>query len=155
MGSVNTETILQLNVVPEGKKAWLSYDQYHELKRLFDTVSPFDSEMNGEAFRLYDFLTNIAKLHVPMTVEAIHFNAFVLIRRGYKVEEVTEKEYQDLLCLMNGLEHPDPDDMELHEFGGHRNLYVYLTTQMGISVQAGRGPVWARAKGLVEEYEKS
>jgi len=88
-----------------------------------------------------------------MNVEAIHFNAFVLIRRGYKVEEITEKEYTDLLRLMNGIEQPDPDDMELHEFGGHRNLYDYLTTNLGVSVQKGRGPVWTRARRLVEGYE--
>ena len=55
---MNAETILQLNVVPEGKEPWLSYDQYLELKRLFRQVSPFDSEMNRDAFRLYDFLVN-------------------------------------------------------------------------------------------------
>ncbi|HNB54440.1 MAG TPA: hypothetical protein PK530_21010 [Anaerolineales bacterium] len=66
------------------------------------------------------------------------------------MEEITEKEYQDLLRLMDDLEQPDPDDMELHEAGGHRNLYNYLTTQMGISVPKGRGPVWYRAKRLLE-----
>lgn len=150
---MNTD-ILQLNVVPEGKEAWLSYDQYLELKSLFDQVSPFETEVNAEAFRLYHFLIGVAKLDVPMTVESIHFNAFILIRRGYKVEEITEKEFQDLVHLMDGLERPELDDMVLHEYGGHRNLYTYLTTKMGISVQAGRGPVWARAKRLVEEYEE-
>ena len=72
--------------VPEGKEAWLSNDQYLELKRLFDQVSPFASEMDGEAFSLYDFFDecNVAKLNAPMTIDSIHFNAFVLIRRGYK-----------------------------------------------------------------------
>jgi len=84
---MNAETILQLNVAPEGEEAWLSYDQFLELKQLFEQVSPLQSEMNGEAFRLYDFLTNVARLDVPMSVEAIHFNAFVLIRRGHKVDD--------------------------------------------------------------------
>jgi len=149
---MNTDTLLQLNVVPEGKEAWLSYDQYFELKRLFEAVSPLSSEMDGTTFRVHDFLTNVAQLDVPMNVEAIHFNTFVLIRRGYKVEDITEKEYEDLLRLMDGLEQPDPDDMELHEMGGHRALYNYLTTQMGISVQKGRGPVWFRGRRLVEAY---
>jgi len=149
---MNTDTFLQLNVVPEGKKAWLSYDQYQELKRLFEAVSPFSQEMDVSAFRLHEFLTNVAGLDVTMNVEAVHFNAFVLIRRGYKREEITEKEYQDLLRLLNDLEQPDPDDMDLHEMGGHRGLYNYLTTQLGISVQPGRGPVWHRAKRLVEAY---
>jgi hypothetical protein len=139
MRRMNVETILQLNVVPEGKEAWLSYDQYLELNRLFDRVSPFETEVNGEAFRLYDFLTTTAKLNVPITVKSIHFNAFVLIRRGYKVEEITEKEYQDLVRLMDGLEQPDPDDMELHEFGGHRNLYAYLTTKWEFRCRQGVG----------------
>ena len=30
-----------------------------------------------------------AWLNVPMTIESIHFNVFVLIRRGYNVEEIT------------------------------------------------------------------
>ncbi|NUM45755.1 MAG: hypothetical protein HUU38_13715 [Anaerolineales bacterium] len=147
---MNTTTLLQLNVVPEGKTAWLTFDQYQELKNLFEAVSPFSPEIDTSAFRLHRFLTDMADLDVPMNIEAIHFNAFVLLRRGYKVEEITEKEYQDLLRLMDGLERPDPDDMELHEAGGHRNLYNYLTIQMGISVPKGRGPVWYRAKGLVE-----
>lgn len=147
-----TDTLLQLNVVPEGKTAWLTFDQFQELKNLFEAVSPFLPEMDTAAFRLHRFLTVVARLDVPVNVEAIHFNAFVLIRRGYKVEEITEKEYQDLLRLMDGLEQPEPDDMELHEVGGHRALYNYLTTQMGISVSKGRGPVWYRAKRLMECY---
>lgn len=147
---MNTDTLLQLNVVPEGKTAWLTFDQYQELKNLFEAVSPFSPEIDTAAFRLHRFLTEVARLDVPVNVEAIHFNAFVLLRRGYKVEEITEKEHQDLLRLMDDLEQPDPDDMELHEVGGHRNLYNYLTIQMGISVPKGRGPVWFRAKRLVE-----
>lgn len=150
---MNTDTLLQLNVVPEGKKAWLTYDQHTELKHLFESGSPFSLAMDAAAFRLHRFLTGIAGLDVPVNVEAIHFNTFVLLQRGYKVEGITEKEYQDLLRLMEGLEQPDPDDMELYEMGGHRTLYNYLTIQLGISVQPGRGPVWYRAKGLVEAYE--
>ena len=83
---MNADTLLQLNVVPEGEEARLTYDQYQELKRLFEAVSPLSMEM------------------------------------------------------------------DLHEMGGHRGLYNYLTTRLGISVQPGRGPVWDRAKRLVEAY---
>lgn len=152
---MNAETLLQLNVVPEGKTAWLSYDQYQELKRLFEAVAPFSQEMDAVAFRLHAFLTNVARLDVPMNVETLHFNAFVLLRRGYKAEEITEKEHLALLQLMDGLEQPDPDDMDLHEMGGHRALFNYLTKEMGLSVQPGRGPVWYRAKRLVEAFPGS
>jgi hypothetical protein len=35
---MNKAEILQLNVIPEGQAAWLNYDQYLELKRLFEAV---------------------------------------------------------------------------------------------------------------------
>jgi hypothetical protein len=50
---------------------------------------------------------------------------------------------------------PNQDDMDLQEMGGHRTLFNYLSTQMGISVQQGRGLVWYRAKRLVEMYENT
>ncbi len=153
---MNTDTLLQQNLVPEGKKAWLTYAQYQELKRLFEAVSPFTPEMDVAAFRLHHFLTQVAGLvDVPISLETLHFNAFVLLRRGYKPEEITYKEYTDLLRLFDGLEQPDPDDMDLHDMGGHRALYNYLTIQLGIYVEPGRGPVWFRAKRLLETHPAS
>ena len=35
---MNKEEVLQLNVTPDGKEAWLSYDQYQELQDMFDQV---------------------------------------------------------------------------------------------------------------------
>jgi len=35
---MNKDEILRLNVIPEGQAAWLSYDQYQALKRLFEGV---------------------------------------------------------------------------------------------------------------------
>jgi hypothetical protein len=71
---------------------------------------------------------------------------------GAKVEEITETEYLGLIRLMDGLEQPDRHDMDLYDTGGHRDLYNYLTRQMGLAVEAGRGPVWYRAQSLIESY---
>ena len=153
---MNKEEILQLNVIPDGKAAWLSYDQYQELKWIFERLqlpSPDPASLDRPYFQLYDFLTHTAQLPVPMHEAALHFNAFALIRRGYQIEEIRSEEYQQLLQLMAEVDPADIEDLDLDEFGGHRNLYNYLTQQMGLSVEAGRGPVWHRAKALVDKYE--
>ncbi|OQY44376.1 MAG: hypothetical protein B6242_12840 [Anaerolineaceae bacterium 4572_78] len=155
---MNKHNVLQFNVIPEGKKAWLNYKHYMELKVIFEAVDIPTSEIditNNQYFQLYHFLTNIAKLVVPMNKVAIHFNAFALIRRGYKIEEITVEEYQKILTLMDGLETVNIDDTVLHDFGGHRNLYNHLTRNMGLFVKQGRGYVWHRAKDLVENHEKT
>lgn len=153
---MNKEALLQLNMLPEGKAAWLSYDNYLTLKTLFEAVPlPSDEETipAGSYLDLHRFLTQVARLPLPLDEKTIHFNAFALIRRGYKIEAITEKEYEQLRHLMNGLEEPSPDDLDLYESGGHRALYDYLTKEMGLSVKPGRGPVWHRAKALIERYE--
>lgn len=153
---MNKEEILQLNVIPDGKEAWLSYDQYQALKAIFDEVEiPSDNpdQLDSTYFHLYNFLTNTANIQVPMNEAAIHFNAFALIRRGYRVEDITLDEYHDLLQLMKDIDQAHIDDMDLYETGGHRDLYTYLTQTMGLFVKAGRGPVWHRAKVLIEKYE--
>jgi hypothetical protein len=153
---MNKEEILRLNAIPDGKEAWLNYDHYQELKRIFERVNiPSNDKIitDRQYFQLYDFLTNTAKLQVPKNEFAIHFNAFALIRRGYKIEEITSEEYEQLFTLMDDLDQADLEDMELNDFGGHRNLYNYLTKKMGLSVKKGRGPVWHRAKALVDKYE--
>lgn len=153
---MNKEEILQLNVLPDGQEAWLSYDQYQDLKRIFERVelpSTDQAIMDRSYFPLYEFLTKTAKLPVPRNELAIHVNAFTLIRRGYNIEDITAEEYRQLLQLMAEVDPTDREDMELYEYGGHRNLYTYLTKQMGLSVEKGRGPVWHRAKALVDKYE--
>lgn len=154
---MNRQELLQLNAVPEGKVAWLSYDQHIELRRLFEALpSPTLQTIEGEMAyaRMHHFLNDVAQVQVPDDKAAIHFNAFVLIRRGYKVEEISRQEYELLQRLMDGIEQPDEDDMVLHETGSHRALYEYLRREMGLPVQAGRGPAWHRAKRLIEAYEQ-
>ena len=154
---MNSEDILKLNVIPDGKEAWLSYDRYQELKTLFEAVNAPSSDkdiVDTQYFQLHHFLTNIAKLHVPSNEPTIHFNAFSLLRRGYHIEEITTEEYEQLLLMMDGVQEAHNDDMVLYEFGGHRDLYNYLTKQMGLSVQQGRGPVWHRVKALINKYVK-
>ncbi len=158
---MNKEEILQLNVLPEGQAAWLNYDQYVTLKQLFETIPvPAVNELEAESQQINDsylslhhFLTKQTNLVVPISQSAIHFNAFALLRRGYQIEAITPNEYRDLKQLMQGLEQPDIDDMDLYETGGHRTLYDYLTQQMGLSVQAGRGPAWHRARTLLDHYD--
>lgn len=154
-GGMNREDILKLNVIPDGKAAWLSYDRYQELKNLFETVNTPASDkdiVDNQYLQLHHFLINIAKLPVPLNEFALHFNAFALLRRGYQIEEVTEEEYNQLLRLMDGVEEAHIDDMALYEFGGHRELYNFLTKRMGLSVKKGRGPVWYRAKALIDKH---
>jgi hypothetical protein len=157
------EELLKLNAVPEGKSAWLSYDHHLELKRLFDALTA--SSQKGAAqtskglalARLHHFLSDVAKLTLAEDKAdleaAIQFNAFVLIRRGYKVEDITKSEYLALAQLMDGIEQPDPDDMTLHETGSHHAVYEFLVRKLGLSVQPGRGPAWHRAKRLLEAFE--
>ncbi len=77
------------------------------------------------------------------------------MHKNLVVEEITAQEYDKLVQLMDGLEHPHADDLELYEFGGHRDLYDYLTKGMGLSVQKGRGPAWHRANALINKHELS
>jgi hypothetical protein len=95
----------------------------------------------------------VAGLELPLNEAAIHFNAFALIRRGYRIEAITPEEYKHLLRLMDGLEQPGVDDTDLYDTGRHWELYTYLTKQMGLSVQKGRGPAWHRAAALINKHE--
>lgn len=133
--------------IPEGKPAWLSYDQYQRLKKLFEAASPADFAA------LHHFLVKVVKVYLPKDYEVVHFNGFVLIRRGYKIEEITSQEYTDLLLLLADTAPADLDDLDLYETGQHRALYNYLTQKMGLSVIAGRGPVWYRANQLVQAHQ--
>ena len=149
------DALQKLNCIPEGMPAWLDYKAYRRLKALFEALDPpADSAgLNTEAYlRLHDFLLDAAGIKVPAAQDAVHYNAFVLLRRGYRNEELTENEFLALSTLMNGTEPADPDDMELYDFGNHRQLYEYLTKGLGVFVEAGRGPVWHRAQKLIEHH---
>jgi hypothetical protein len=153
---MSKQALTQLNVVPEGKKPWLDYGDYLRLQRLFDALPLPDEETAENNFlylELYWFLTDIAGLTLPFDEATIHYNAFVLLRRGYKTEAITDEEYAQLRRLMSGLEAPDIDDEILYDAGGHRALYNYLSKHLGLSVPKGRGPVWHRANRLLENYE--
>ena len=153
---MNKNELLQLNVLPEGQKPWLNYDQYQTLKCLFEAVplpSHEETTDNSDYIALHWFLTEVTGLELPLKEASIHFNAFALIRRGYQVETITPQEYAHLLRLMDGLEQPAMDDIELYDSGGHRELYTYLTKGMGLSVQKGRGSAWHRANALIKKYE--
>lgn len=155
---MNKETILQLNVIPEGQQAWLTYDQYQQLKTIFESLPlPVDETgiSHNRYFTLSDLLTNIAQLSVPMNEAALHLNAFTLIRRGYAIEEITAAEYAQLVDLMAHTDQADIDDMALYETGPHRDLYTFLTRKLGLSVKPGRGPVWHRAKALLDHHQAS
>ncbi|MEM7031533.1 MAG: hypothetical protein AAF629_18370 [Chloroflexota bacterium] len=71
-----------------------------------------------------------------------------------KIEYITPEEYHHLSYLLKNAVEAELDDYDLQEFGNHRDLYTYLTQTMGLSVQAGRGPVWHRAKALIEKHEQ-
>jgi len=152
---MNKHDLLKLNVVPEGREPWLDYQSYVTLGRLFDVVQPPGQNIIDSNYAaLHSFLVAIAGLELPMEAASIHFNAFTLLRRGYKVEDITETEYKNLIRLMAGLEQPDKNDMELYDSGGHRDLYTYLTQMMGLFVEPGRGPVWYRAQALIDRYQQ-
>jgi hypothetical protein len=103
---------------------------------------------------MHHFLNEVAQVTVPFDPVAIHFNAFVLIRRGYAIEEISRQEYESLKRLMDGIEQPDEEDVTLHESGSHRALYEFLRRAMGLSVRAGRGPAWHRADRLMKAFEQ-
>jgi len=146
---------LKLNVLPEGVPAWLNYSQYSKLKQKFEAVD-LPSEDDGltadeKYLELHHFLVDIGGLQLPANERAIHFNAFAMLRRGYQVEEITEYELETLERLMDELYQPSIDDMDLHPAGRHRALYDYLTGQMGLFVEPGRGSAWHRAYALIEK----
>lgn len=150
------ETLGQCNHVPEGVASWLTDAQHQTLKRLFEAAPPPQAEMTADCGPYHDlhrFLSETAGLTLPLDEAAIHYTAFVLIRRGYQAELIMADEYERLCRLMEGLAVPDPGDMDLHERGGYRALYDYLATGLGISVLPGRGAVWQGAADLVRRYE--
>lgn len=149
--------LMQLNRVPEGKPPWLDYKAFRKLQQLFERLDPPEEQEgleNEEYCRLHAFLVDVAGLPIPESQMAVHLNAFLLSRRGYQVEEITETEYARLLKLLAGTEKADLDDMELNDFGNHRALYQYLTEGLGVYVEPGRGPVWHRAMQLVKHHEQ-
>lgn len=152
MGQV---TIRALNKVPEGKTAWLPYIRYQELRRLFNDVDlPEFAALDEKYFRLHRFLCEVLGDDLPETKESIHQNAWTLLRRGYEIETITEDEYLRLKALFNACNETDNDDMELHPEGSHRALYNYLNHGLGLFIEAGRGPVWYRAKALLNHHNE-
>ena len=142
---------------PDGVPAWLDYKAFRRLQVLFEMLAPpeeTDGLGDADYFHMYVFLADIAGIEVPESQEAVHLNAFTLIRRGYKAEEVTGPEYERLRELLEGTEEADPDDLALHDFGNHRALHTYLTEGLGLYVEPGRGPVWGRAQELVRQHEQ-
>lgn len=152
---MDKEALLKLNRVPDGKPPWLDYKAFRRLQQLFERLTS-PAEMGGlgseDYYRMHDFLIDVAGIAIPEMQEAVHLNAFILIRRGYRVEEITEAEHERLLQLLEGTEIAALDDVELYDFGNHRSLYTYLSEGLGIYVEPGRGPVWHRAQQLVDHY---
>ena len=151
------QIVATLNRVPNGIAAWLTYDEYQVLRTLYAALENPHTEtgpLSTNYVAMHSFLSYVAKLDVPETVPAIHFNAFAMLRRGYKQEELTEGEYGKLRRLLSEAERPDIDDMELHEEGTHRAIYNYLIRGLALSVARGRGPAWHRANKLVTAHEQ-
>ena len=149
--------VTTLSCMPKGAPAWLTYDQYQILKSLYATLENPLTETGPLSLNYvstHHFLSSVAKLDVPETTASIHFNAFALLRRGYKQEELTEAEYCKLHSLMERAEKPDIDDMDLHAEGTHRAIYNYLVRDLSLSVAKGRGPVWHRVKLLMVAHKK-
>jgi hypothetical protein len=149
--------LLALNRVPDGKAAWLTYRQYRELQMLFEAATAQyvrEGEASLAVGRLHRFLIDVARLDLPNDDDAIQFNAFVLLRRGYSVEYIAAKEYKTLARLMAQAEEPDLSDMTLHNTGTHRAIYEFLTKELGLYVEPGRGPVWYRAQRLIDRNKK-
>jgi hypothetical protein len=151
------QVVTTLNRVPNGVSAWLTYDNYQVLRSLYAALENPLTEtgpLSVNYVAMHIFLSRVAKLDVPETAAAIHFNAFAVLRRGYVQEELTESEYRKLKQLLDGAESPDIGDMLLHEEGTHRAIYTYLTRGLSLSVAKGRGPAWHRATKLINAYEK-
>ncbi len=59
---MNKEEVLQLNVIPDGKEPWLSYDNYLELKKIFESVNVPSSNkdiVDSEYVQLDRFLRRV------------------------------------------------------------------------------------------------
>ena len=151
------QVVTTLNRVPNGVSAWLTYDEFRVLRSLYARLENPLTEtapLSMNYVAMHEFLSRVAKLDIAETAASIHFNAFAMLRRGYKQEELTEAEYIKLRQLLEGAEEPDIDDMLLHDEGTHRAIYNYLTHGLAFSVAKGRGPAWHRAMRLVIAHEK-
>jgi len=70
----------------------------------------------------------------------------------FRITDITDRQAAELLTLMVDMEEPAPGDDHLYPTGAHRDLYNYLTRQMGLSVSAGRRTVWEAGTNLLLDY---
>lgn len=70
----------------------------------------------------------------------------------FRITDITDRQAADLLALMVDMEEPAPGDDHLYPTGPHRDLYHYLTRQMGLPVAAGRRAVWETGARLLLDY---
>ena len=143
--------VLEMNVVPDGVEAWLSYSEYRQLQKRLGAISGDDP---GAYAALAHFLIETGKLPLDMAAsdEMIRINAYTLLKRGYKIEPLGRADYATLKELFLKAEPADVQDMDLHETGSHRALFEMLTRKLGLDVEAGRGPVWHRSKRLLNHH---
>lgn len=154
MDAKSGNELLMLNVVPNGVPAWISYTQYRRLKALLEAAMPMSANAGHDPAaiaQLWQFINATARLTLPDDApdDLVWFNGYTLRARGYKVEELTRAEYGALAALYEQAEPTEPDDMDLHDEGTHRQLYDMLTCTLSLDVEAGRGPVWRRAMRLL------
>lgn len=64
--------------------------------------------------------------------------------------ELTEGEYNKLRDLFRACSFAEHDDMALADFGNHRSLYDYITKELRIDCENGRGPAYSLAKRLLD-----
>lgn len=142
-------TLKERNLIPEGKAAWIPYQRHVELSILFENNIEYESVITTA--RIQEIIAvsvgiNTTGLSIAETMQ----NAWTLIRRGYLPENLSLNELDGLAQIFAEAEEADIEDMELHEEGSHRALYNYITKTLGLYVEAGRGPVWHRAKRLID-----
>jgi len=126
----------------------LSFEAY---RRLSDLIGFLSNENPFTFGRLFEFITGAGGRALDDNVDndTIRVAAYDLMARGYQVETLMRDEYEGLRDLYLVAEPASADDMELHDEGTHRAMYNFITRTLGLSVPAGRGPVYRRANKLL------
>jgi len=70
----------------------------------------------------------------------------------FRITDITDRQAAELLALMVDMEEPAPGNDHLYSTGPHRDLYNYLSRQMGLSVSVGRRAVWETGATLLLDY---
>lgn len=132
--------------VPDGRPAWVHYLDYQAIGQAFDDLTP-DTVPDAVAL-----VRRAAGIELPHDFDAVHFNLWALLRRGYWTPELTNAQ-QETLARLFALTNPtdEDDDTPLAPEGSHRALHTFLTRELGERIPQTRGATYAVASAYLRK----